>query len=269
MNSLLLLTVVMAAPAPAAVTPSAQPSVAKAEVTEAQKKAMQLLTDGKGHYLAIALTETQMPSTDAVFYGDGKTFYQLRVPSYGGDGGEHTWSMSLWEPRETWGQTSVQKTKEGFSASCGSRNATLTEVPAAEAQTIVGAAAFYRPRWTRKPYRLARDDRGQYYFVDHLRIEDEDFRNPGPKRDLRLFVGPRGKLKLQPMTNIVSDSQGDIFATKSGELRLVANQAEVKWVAGKKETKLLGLPIEDNARLIYTELGVYDRERLGTPCDDL
>jgi hypothetical protein len=32
---------------------------------------------------------------------------------------------------------------------------------------------------------------------------------------------------------------------------------------------LVGLPLDDNRVLIYTDLGVYAGQRLGTPCDDL
>ena len=71
------------------------------------------------------------------------------------------------------------------------------------------------------------------------------------------------------MTNVVSDSEGDIFSTKTGSLRLILNKNESTWIEGKKQRKLVLVPVEDNARMIYTELGVYTGERLGTPCDDL
>ena len=71
------------------------------------------------------------------------------------------------------------------------------------------------------------------------------------------------------MTNVVSDSEGDIFATKSGELRLVLDRKESAWVKGKQRTALELLPLEDNVQLIYSELGVYAGEPLGTPCDVL
>jgi hypothetical protein len=71
------------------------------------------------------------------------------------------------------------------------------------------------------------------------------------------------------MTNVVSDSQGDIFTTKKGELRLVLGKKQSKWIAGKKETELTSLPLEDNRIMIYRDLGVYTGQRLGTPCDDM
>ncbi|HZS38940.1 MAG TPA: hypothetical protein VFF06_19035, partial [Polyangia bacterium] len=66
-----------------------------------------------------------------------------------------------------------------------------------------------------------------------------------------------------------SDSEGDIFATKSGSLRLILNKGESLWEQTGKKQKLILLPIEDNHVLIYTDLGVYTGLPLGTPCDDL
>jgi hypothetical protein len=94
-------------------------------------------------------------------------------------------------------------------------------------------------------------------------------REPENSRSFRLFVGPRGNMKLQKMTNVVSDSEGDIFATKTGSLRLILDKHETSWVSGKKKTPLVTLPIEDNHVLIFTDLGAYTGQRLGTPCDDL
>ena len=76
-------------------------------------------------------------------------------------------------------------------------------------------------------------------------------------------------LKLLKMTNVVSDSQGDIFTTKKGELRLVLDRKKPSWFTGKAETELISLPLEENRIMIYTDLGVYAGQRLGTPCDDL
>jgi hypothetical protein len=33
--------------------------------------------------------------------------------------------------------------------------------------------------------------------------------------------------------------------------------------------RFLNLPLEENRIMIYTDLGVYTGQRLGTPCDDL
>jgi hypothetical protein len=225
----------------------------------AQRQAMHVYTDGKKHYLVAALdAEKVLPL--AAYYGDGKAFFQVRSPGGGGD--RTSWSMTLWEPRAQHGQSSIDYKDGNVKVECSERKTELKELPPEEAKPVLDGATFFGPRWQRLPYLLARDDKGVYYFVDMQR-------DVQGKKDMKLYIGPRGKLKPQQMTNIVSDSVGDIFSTKSGELRLVANNEELKWVSGKAEAKLTRVPVEDNHVLIYTDLGVYERMPLGTPCDDL
>jgi hypothetical protein len=71
------------------------------------------------------------------------------------------------------------------------------------------------------------------------------------------------------MTNVVSDSEGDIFATREGELRLILDKHDYAWIKGKQRTPLTSLPLGDNLRLIFVELGIYTGQPFGTPCDDL
>ena len=225
----------------------------------ADKKAtMRVYTDGKTHYV-VANIEKEKVLPESAYYGDGKTFYKLRSPGGGGD--RDNWSMSLWEPRNENARSSLEYHEGVMKIDCMDRKTQLQQLKTDEAKALIEGATFYSPRWQRLPYLLARDDKGTYYFVDMQRDV------PG-KKDMKLYIGPRGKLKQQAMTNIVSDSMGDIFSTKTGELRLVANNDELKWVAGKEQAKLTRVPIDDNHVLIYTDLGVYERMPLGTPCDD-
>src|SRR5262249_36553867 len=124
---------------------------------------------------------------------------------------------------------------------------------------LIAQASFHKQRWKRRAYALARDTAGTYYYVDRARSEGET--------DFHLFSGPRGALKPLRMTNVVSDSAGDVFATKSGELKLVLGKKEASWVKGKKAKELILLPLDENAQLIYGDLGVYSGQPLGTPCD--
>ncbi len=236
------------------------------------KANLRVLTDGKGHYY---LYDVKGGINGPAFYGDGKSFYEQRIFG-GGASGDTELSHALWEPRVDRGHNGPAEfqLKDGkYSVECPPRQTALTLVADAEAKKLVDGATFYKARWNRLPYKLARDEHGTYYFVDHLR---------DAKRDFRLFVGPRGALKQQQMTNIVSDSVGDIFATKTGELRLILNDNKrspedpmprdnkvLKWVAGKKELLLTEVPVDENVQLIYNELGPYEGARLGTPCDDL
>ena len=119
---------------------------------------------------------------------------------------------------------------------------------------------------------LARDDQGRYFYVDRGNT-------PETEKSFRLFVGPKGAMKLQKMTNAVADTEGEIFTTKSGSLRYVTDRKNPPvWIQGGKKTKLTVVPLEgtdangepvNNYQLIYNDLGVYLGERLGNPCDDL
>jgi hypothetical protein len=227
---------------------------------------MSLVTDGKGHYMVYAPL-AQM--SEFLFYGDGKDFYQQRVFS-GSSEGDIAFSRTFWEPRgRAFSGASFAFAKEKYSVECGSRAVEMTRLPDAEAKAMVAAAAWHKPRWKWRAYLLARDENARYYYVDRAR-------EPEGNKNFRLFVGPKGSLKLQKMTNVVSDSEGDIFSTKTGSLRLIStNKADSSaerdstWVEGPKKVKLTSVPVEKNAPMIYTELGVYAGEKLGTPCDDM
>jgi hypothetical protein len=225
------------------------------DVAELREKLV-VLGDGKQHYVAL------VPFGDPfnpVFYGDGKTFYKQRVFG-GGSSGTESFRRSFWEPRTKGSMIAFDKGK--YTVHCGDRPIELTPVAAAEQETILAGAKFFGPRWKHKAYALARDNEGKYYFVDRER-------EPEQSRSFRLFVGTRGNMKQQKMINVVSDSEGDIFATKSGSLRLILDKHETSWVSGKKKTPLISLPLDDNHILIFTDLGAYTGQRLGTPCDDL
>jgi len=244
----------------------------------AVKDKLKLLSDAKGHFLAF---DAGAGYRGPVFYsGDGKAFFLLR--SSGGGASKDTFNVSLWDPRIDWkinGYASFDWRDGKYLVSCPPKTTELKPVADDEAKKVLAGATLYQPKWQRRPHKLARDDKGTYYFVDCAR--DETGRASGCERDWRLYVGQRGKLKLQQMTNIVHDTEGEIFATPNGELRLVLTDPQpvpagvqrkdqgLKWVAGKVANPLINVPVEENGRLIYTELGIYDRERLGTPCDDL
>jgi hypothetical protein len=223
------------------------------------KDKLKLVTDGKHHYLAFVAGEFM---DDFFFYGDGKSFYALRSLG-GGSEGTIAFNRIFWEPRvNARYQASFDYKERKYTVQCDKRNTELKVLPADEAKAMIAGAAWHKPRWKRQAYLLARDSTGKYYYVDRMR-------EPEGNKNFRLFAGPKGAIKALKMVNIVSDSEGDIFATKSGELRLVLDKQESTWIQGKSKTKLVQVPIEDNHVLIYTDLGVYTGEKLGTPCDDL
>ena len=232
------------------------------DVSEYKDK-LKVVTDGKGHYIAVMpFTIGDGPDSGLMFYGDGKTFWAQRRIG-GGRNGDESFDSTFWEPRvESGYQASFGMRDKKWSVQCDERQTALTPLDKAEGQKLLAGAKFMAPRWKRRAYALARDNSGVYYYVDRVR-------EPETSKDFRVFRGPKGALKEQKMINAVNDSEGDIFITKAGKLRLVLDKHETTWLEGGKQVKLTALPVEDNHVMIYTDLGVYAGEKLGTPCDDL
>jgi hypothetical protein len=156
----------------------------------------------------------------------------------------------------------VDRAKQTCTLRCGENEHTLRLLPAAEARAMVLAASFGAPLQRYRPYALLRDDRGRYYLVDRGTL-------PGEEKRFRLFLGVKGALKEQKMTNVVSDSEGDVFSTRTGSLRLIIDKTQPPlWIQGGKKLQLKQVPVGENLTMIYNELGVYLGQRLGTPCDD-
>ena len=250
-------------------TPSEQETLAKTVVC----------TDGKSHYVVVAPHEKQLVQ---LYYGDGKTLHRVPLPP---------WVLSgdnFFEPRffaptknsnfrgldmRIFASADYDPAKKSCSVSCGPRTTPLTILDQESKKTLLKAASYEPPLAKRAPHRLARDENGRYFYVDKGNT-------PETEKSFRLYVGPKGAMKLQKMTNAVADTEGEIFITKSGSLRYVTDrQKPPLWIQGKKQLSLTVVPIEsvddktgepiNNYQLIYDELGVYLGEKLGNPCDDL
>lgn len=222
------------------------------------KDQLAVYTDGEGGYFIMVPGES-----DTLFYGDGKTMYKQRVGSAGKNGTK--WSMRMWSPRVN-GVADLQVDGAAGTMSCADDEFEITQVDDTEAKKIIAKATFRKHFWKRQAHSLSRDDRGTYYFVDRMQ---DDLGGKG----FRLFAGAKGALKELALTNIVSDSEGEIFASKRGELRFIqdnpVDDTEIKasWIKGEKKIELTTVPLDMNVALIYGELGVYEGS-LGTPCDE-
>ena len=155
---------------------------------------------------------------------------------------------------------------------CEDRHTSLETLAADKAAALLSQAKLFDVYWVRVPHTLARDTTGVYYYVDRL-VDDE--RSGGVKRGFRVFRGMRGALRQLRMKNVVSDVKGEIFTTNRGQLRLVpersgAGDSGALWIAGKRNVKLVALPVSNPQTrvMIYRELGVYSGLRLQRPCDD-
>ncbi|MCL2625394.1 MAG: hypothetical protein FWD46_01070 [Cystobacterineae bacterium] len=256
-----------------AVPPKAKEVLKPYEGTETFRSKLLLLTDGKGHYLALSRAEekpTQLPA----FWGDGKIFF--RQEAWEGsqeylkekEDGAYvfvTFDITFWEPRTQWGENAIMKTREdGVYVMCGrGRKIPLQLVPAEEAKAIVESAEFYERRFRRTPHLIVRDDKGVYYYVDKSSLEGE--------KDFQFFIGQRGRFKKAKLQNIVQDSGGEVFATPNGSLRMVIGKSEVYWVQGKKRQQLIKIAVAPNIDLpfVWNDLGMYANKKMDTPCDDI
>jgi hypothetical protein len=237
----------------------------KAIDAKAQADKLEVWKDDLGQYYVVPHGDafTFDESGNWVFYGDGKNMYQQRIIGAGKDPATG-YEWSVWSPRvTTMQQAGVEVLAGRLTVECGIKDKrSLTQLKADEAKAFFAKAAFYPPLWQRQSRFLARDDDGVYYFVDELR---EEYGGNG----FRVFVGPKGQMKEQAMTNVVSDSGGEIYATKNGSLKILTDKKTntAFWIKAGKKVELTPLVPAENRYLIYRNLGIYGS--LGVVCDDL
>jgi hypothetical protein len=220
----------------------------------------------KKHAVLVGPSETPF---GGLAYGTGKSFYRVPVPAALGEG----W---FFDPRQR-----NEKHSEDFRGYdlrvysyvkpdpehgtcklvCGPRETELLLLRGQEKAGVLAGALFEPSPHGREPYALARDKQANYYYVDRGAT-------PETAKDFRLYRGRRGALRPLSMRDVVSDSEGEVFESTGGKLRLFLGRAEAEWVEEKKTRALLRLPLAENFGLIYNELGVYMGQRLGVPCDD-
>jgi hypothetical protein len=284
----------VAGPPPGAVAPGGHAAGGRAEETPPWGKGETLgertalektvaCTDGKAHYVLIAPHPAQLQQ---LYYGDGKRFFHVPLPNAALSGDK------FFEPRfwarggnpdfrgldmRLYSSVDVDAGRKTCSVTCGDRKTDLTIVDPASKRSLLTQARYEASPQQRVPHHLARDKVGTYYYVDRGSTPETD-------KSFRLFVGPKGRMKLQRMTNVVADSEGEIFVTRNGSLRYIVGKSTSDkrwplWINDGKETRLSVIPIEgvddksgertNNYGLIYNELGVYLGNKLGNPCDDL
>jgi hypothetical protein len=198
---------------------------------------------------------------DWVFFGDGKRLYQQTI--VGSSSSDKGYDWSVWSPRVRGiNQAALTLTGGKPTVSCTQRDRKpLTQLTVDEAKTLLQRATFLPPLWQRQAHFLARDDDGNYFYVDR-------YRDQYGGKGYRVFSGQKGAMKELAMTNVVSDSAGEIYATKSGDLKIVTEGTSGKayWKKGATKNELIVLELLANRYLIYRELGIYGQ--LGVVCDD-
>jgi len=174
------------------------------------------------------------------------------------------WSYQTWAPRIP-GVTPgyVARNADGsFVKSCGNKDVVqLTQLTGDKAKAVLdkGLMSEYL---NRRAHMFARDDSGTYYYVDKLS------KQYGGK-SFRVWSGRKGAMKQLPLSDVASDTAGEVFSTKSGDLRLDrrADVSKMIWIRGEKRTELITLDVDANSPVIFTDLGIYPF--LGTLCDNL
>lgn len=228
------------------------------------KDRLRLFQDAQGGTYAVLGEELGAKDT-RVWYGRGKALYEQLSPRRSRNGEQ--WSIALWAPRiPDFQPATVGRLEDGsYQRTCGHDDTlAIVELTGAAATAVRDAATFYTTATVRKAHMLARDDRGVYYYVDRLR---DDYGGKG----FRVLVGRKGALKVLPLVDVASDSEGEVFSTKKGLLRLVrsggSETSKAVWIKGKTKTELVPVDVYASLRVIYRDLGVY--KSLGTICDNL
>ena len=199
-----------------------------------------------------------------IFYGTGKTLYEQVVTGRSANGAG--WSVDVWAPRvPSFQPGSVMRHEDGsFDKFCGGENKTgLSLVTGDKAKAVLDKSQFMSTALVRAPHAFLRDDTATYYYIDVVR---QQYGGKG----YRVFVGKKGAMKQLPLADVASDSGGEVFATKSGDLRLVLADGRPKtatWIKGDKKTELVVLDSDRDSPVIFKDLGVYGF--MGTICDDL
>jgi len=242
-------------------TAAADPAPKPVDIKDKKPKAIVLQDAQGGTYVVFRDDEAK------VFYGPSvKTVYEQLIVGSSSNG--DSWEYNTWAPRVPEGPHlgDLGRKKDGtYQKSCrGKDDAVLTELSGDKAKAILDKTAFVTSGIIHVPHLLARDDSGVYYYVDR-------FAKIYGGKGYRVFVGKKGAMKQMPLTDVASDSAGDVFSTKSGDLRLVRNSENNKetttWVKGEKRTELVFLDTDVNSAVIFKDLGIYTF--LGTFCDNI
>jgi hypothetical protein len=241
---------------------AADPAPKPVDIKALKAKAIVLQDAQGGTYVVFRDDEAK------VFYGSSaKTVYEQHIIGSSSNG--DSWEYNTWAPRVPEGPHlgDLGRKKDGtYEKSCrGKDDAVLTELSGDKAKAILDKTAFVTSAIIHVPHLLARDDSGVYYYVDR-------FAKFYGGKGYRVFVGKKGAMKQMPLTDVATDSAGDVFSTKSGDLRLVRNsdnnnKETTTWVKGEKRTELVFLDTDVNSAVIFKDLGIYTF--LGTFCDNI
>ncbi len=228
----------------------------------AERRDLAVYTDDRGLFIAAAPFEE---GRRRVFAGDGEKLFAQEVLGAGAKGST-AHAFTFWDPRARSPAEALFEVRAGKARLfCGTRERPLRILSRGEAERVLASATFYGPRWRREPHVLARDDEGNFFYVDRARAGTER-----GGADYRLYAGPLGKVTRLELADVSEEADGLVLVTASGKLRLGhgrAGAATADWLAGGGRRVLRPLDPARSGALVYRQLGVYEGDRLGTPCD--
>ena len=226
-----------------------------------------VIHDGKGHYIAFGVADPasrEVPLTNVLFYGDGKTFHRqpLKNSSRDTDKNQADWMIVDERLGLALDQSWLKLEKGAYSMRCRNTVTALQVLDGKEARTLLAKAVFKPVGMDREAYSVGRDGT-TYYLVDR---GWQDSTSP----DWHVFVGKRGAMKQQKLKDLATDADALVFSTSTGSLNVAKKlDAPMVWVPKRgKPVTLADLPIDKNLALIYSDLGIYTSQ-FGVPCDDL
>jgi hypothetical protein len=198
-----------------------------------------------------------------LFFGkSGSPLYEQVIVGRSTNGPK--WSIQTWAPRITNIRPAYFQIDDHGAVHkiCDQDDVVLTQLTGDKAKQQLDKAKPMTEFLMRRPHLLGRDDTGVYYYVDH-------YAQLYGGKGYRVFVGKKGAMKPMPLSDVATDVAGEVFATKTGDLRLTRNAGTEKivWARGEKKTELVRLDVDANSALIFSELGVY--QFLGTLCDNI
>jgi hypothetical protein len=223
---------------------------------------MTVFGDGQGAFLALAPFGGQ---ASPVFFGGAGKLYRQEV---GARREQETtgYDLTVWEPRVAGGQALVSLRGDRAVIRCGDQQLELQALPVREGRRLLVATTYYAPPFVRRPVGLARDDEGNFFFLDAAR-------EPGQRGpDYRLYAGPKGALARLEVEELGREGEAVLLRTAEGRLRFRREGevgGQVDWLAGGGKRALAWLDTAAQAPMIFGELGVYGGQRLGTVCDPL
>jgi hypothetical protein len=239
----------------------AEPKPKAVDIKAYRDKLIVLQDASGGTYVVVS----ERDSDAHLFYGTGKTLYEQTVLNRGFN--EDSWDVHVLAPRMDRGRNGsvIYKQDKTYSLFCSMAETGLTRITGDKAKAILDKSTFMTPALVHRAHVLARDDHGVYYYVDAIR---DMYGGKG----FRVFVGHKGAMKQMPLVDIATDSDGQVFATKTGELRLITRKTDdpevndtAYWARGDKREQLVVLDVLINSPIIYNELGIYSFT--GTICD--